>query len=117
MNSQNVQSKQTSESKRFSVMMRNIDFNAYRAFKLVNEDEKKTKKNPHEMLTGQHNLMRFPFGLKEKRFRWQTSKNLGERVELSGTIFKKFDTKPARWDDLMQRTSGLPERRGSLANK
>ena len=33
--------------------------------------------------------MKYPFGLKEVRFRWQTNKNAGEWYELSGRMNKK----------------------------
>jgi hypothetical protein len=102
-----------SQPKRFSVALRNIDFNAYRAFKIA-EDEVEDpnllykRKNPYEMLHhGGHNLMRFPFGLKEKRFRWQTNKNLGEKCELKGNT-KKYHNKNnsvGDWEALMNKTS------------
>jgi hypothetical protein len=94
--------------------MRNIDFNAYRAYKNVNDENKDGKrKNPYELLKGEHNLMKFPFGLKEERFRWQTTKNLGEKQELNGTMVRR-QSQPStnNWESLMNKTGELPERKG-----
>ncbi len=68
--------------------MRDIDFNAYRAFKIIGE-ENKTKRNAYELLNGNYNIMKFPFGLKEKRFRWLRSTNVGENKELTGNLVRR----------------------------
>ena len=97
------------QSKRFSVAIKNLDFNAYRAYKLINDDSNKDKRlNPHKILRGEHNPMKYPFALKEERFRWQTSKNLGEKWELSGTMVRRYsqtrvDTTPD-WGSFLQKT-------------
>ncbi len=100
-------------------MMRNIDYNAYRAFKMANnEDNSNKKKNAYELFRKEQNSMRFPFDLKEKRFRWQTSKNLGEKWELKGNIVKRvnLNNSAGDWESLMQRTGSLPPTK-SLKNK
>jgi hypothetical protein len=102
-------------SKKFSVTIKNLDFNAYRAYKLVNDDSNKGKPfNPHEILRGEHNPMKFPFGLKEERFRWQTSKNLGEKWELSGNMVRRYsqgrvETTPD-WGSFLQKTPLIQEK-------
>jgi hypothetical protein len=75
-----------SNNKKTSAALRNIDFNAYRAFKLINSE--KNQKSPMEILKVDYNLMKVPFGLTERRFRWQTEK-LFESMELKGNFKKK----------------------------
>lgn len=63
--------------------------------------------------------MRYPFGLTDQRFRWQVSKNLGENMELKGTLSKKYgnvsnqinvekkyhaDAPPGSWQSLILKT-------------
>ena len=108
-------SKSTMLSKKFSVTLKNIDFNAYRAYKLVNDEERKGKHfNPHEVLKGEHNPMRFPFGLTEKRFRWQTTKNLGEKCELDGTMVRRYSQGNIKtcsdWPSFMEKTPLIEEK-------
>ena len=94
-------------NKRMSTMIREIDFNAYRAYKNVtNEKGNHTERNPYNILKGGNNMMRFPFGLKEKRFRWQTSKNVAETTELTGTMFKRKDVTSTNgnWSSLINKT-------------
>lgn len=82
------------------------------------KDSKKGINNPHELLKGKHNLMRFPFGLKEKRFRWQTSSNIGESYELRGTLTNKnsdiMNTSAPNWESFLNRTSDNNENRRAL---
>ena len=50
--------------------------------------------------------MKYPFALKEKRFRWQTSNNVAETTELKGTLFKRNDVSSTngKWDNLINKT-------------
>jgi hypothetical protein len=94
-------------NKRMSALIRDIDFNAYRAFKNVtNENGNHTDRNPYNILKGGNNLMKFPFGLKEKRFRWQTIKNVAETTELTGNMVKRKDKSSTNgvWDNLINKT-------------
>jgi hypothetical protein len=94
-------------NKRMSAVIRDIDFNAYRAFKNVtNEKGNHSERNPYNILKGGNNLMRFPFGLKEQRFRWQTSKNIAETTELTGTMYRRkdMDSTHGKWENLMNKT-------------
>lgn len=108
--------KSSSVPKRFSVVIRNLDFNAYRAYKNVNETDHTKNKNPYELLHGQNNLMRFPFGLTEKRFRWQLSNNIGELWEVQGNMMKRHPKQALNrstgnlWEDIMDRTEGVEEK-------
>jgi midasin (ATPase involved in ribosome maturation) len=99
------------QAKRFSVMMKNMDHNSYRAYKMMNEDDKSSMRrtNHHEVIKGEKNNLKYPLDLKEKRFRWQTSKNLGERWELTGNILKRNSGNEiaAKWENLMQKTASL----------
>lgn len=63
-------------------------------------------------------MMRYPFALKDKRFRWQESKNLAEKMELNGTLSRKYTHSQNRniseyteannnsglWESLIQKT-------------
>ena len=95
------------ESKRISAIIRNIDFNAYRAYKnLTNENGNHSERNPYNILKGSNNMMKYPFELKEKRFRWQTSKNLAETTELTGTLKERKDitSTNGKWHNLINKT-------------
>ena len=100
-------------SKKASIVTRNLDFNLYRAYKIINEEKTGERFNPHERLHGEHNHMRFPFGLTEKRFRWQTSANLGEKQELVGNLARRSsmenvkDTSGANWESFMLKTGDV----------
>ena len=93
--------------RRVSAIIRDIDLNTYRAFKNVtNEKANHLEKNPYNILKGGNNMMKFPFGLKEKRFRWQTQKNIAETTELTGNMIKRSDVFSSHgiWDNLINRT-------------
>ena len=99
--------------KRFSAMIREIDYNAYRAYKMANEDPKINPKsrNPHDILKNDYNPMRVPFGLKSKRFTWQTEYSYNTLNELNGTL-KNYSTAssykaPPTWKDLIKRTEPI----------
>ena len=95
------------DPKRVSAVLRNIDFNAYRAYKNITvENGNHSERNPYNILKGGNNLMKYPIALKEKRFRWQTSNNVAETTELKGTLFKRNDVSSTngKWDNLINKT-------------
>jgi len=69
-----------------------IYFIKFSLIKFLKQNLLETKnilRNPH-MILKMYNDMRFPFGLTDKRFRWQESKNIGEKMELKGNLIKRF---------------------------
>ena len=74
--------------KRFSASIRELDYNTYRAFKMSIDEQKnnisKNNKSTNEILNNQHNITKVPFGLKSKRFDWQTGIEKNYLDELYG---------------------------------
>lgn len=64
------------------------------------------------MILKENKDMRYPFGFTDQRFRWQTSANLGENMELTGKLSRKSDVSQGKdnsvnigsWESLMQKT-------------
>ncbi len=107
----------TASPQRFSIMMRNLDFNAYRGFKLTGE-KRNSENSTNNIKKYNYDInklkqQKFTFDTREGRYRWQESKNLGEKWELTGNIVKKsdIDSQPANWEGLMSKTSSLPPRK------
>lgn len=112
-NSNSNKSKTLNSNKKMSLMMRNIDYNAYRGFKLSQETQENKKPNLKELVSTHftnNGSMRFPFGLTEERFRWQTNKNIGEKKELTGKLVRRNSdgvSKKSDWKSLMDKTQDL----------
>ena len=76
--------------RRFSTKIRELDFNSYRAYKKSFDESKNniTKKNNNkstsEIFNNNHNIKKVPFGLKSKRFDWQTNQERNYLDELYG---------------------------------
>ena len=76
--------------RRFSTKIRELDYNSYRAYKMSFDESKNniTKKNNNkstsEILNNNHNIKKVPFGLKSKRFDWQTNQERNYLDELYG---------------------------------
>ena len=88
--------------KRFSAMIREIDYNAYRAYKMANEDPKINPKsrNPHDILKNDYNPLTVKASIKE-----YCKKNLASyaiprefefRKSLPKTLIGKVDFKRLR---------------------
>ena len=103
-------------SKRMSLVMRNMDYNAYRGLKLSSENTNANKQDltdlVRQQLKSSNGSGRFPFGLTEERFRWQTCKNIGEKKELNGKLVRRnsdlMSTK-GNWQSLMEKTGTIPD--------
>lgn len=88
--------------KRFSAMIREINYNTYRAYKMSNDPKPKSR-NTKDILNNNYNPMKAPFGLKSKRFQWQSENSQG-CLSLTGT-FKHYSTNNSTtWRDMMNRT-------------
>ena len=75
--------------RRFSATIRELDLNSYRAYKMSIDEQKNNilkinNKSTSEILNNQHNIMKVPFGLKSKRFDWQTDIERNYLDELNG---------------------------------
>ena len=75
--------------RRFSTKIRELDFNSYRYKKSFDESKNNiTKKNNNkstsEIFNNNHNIKKVPFGLKSKRFDWQTNQERNYLDELYG---------------------------------
>ncbi len=75
--------------RRFSATIRELDLNSYRAYKMSIDEQKNNilkinNKSTNEILNNQHNIMKVPFGLKSKRFDWQTDIERNYLDELNG---------------------------------
>ena len=102
--------------KRFSAMIREIDYNAYRAYKMANDDPKVNPKsrNPHDILKNDYNPMQVPFGLKSKRFTWQTEYSYNTINELNGTLKNYSTPTSATWSELIKRSQSFVKKKKSL---
>jgi hypothetical protein len=104
-----------SMNKKMSLVMRNIDYNAYRGLKLSSEASENHKIDRKELVRTQlhsaNGSVRFPFGLTEERFRWQTNKNLGEQKELTGKMVRRYSdmSSTCDWESLIQKTQDLQD--------
>jgi hypothetical protein len=110
--------------KTFSTMMSNIDQNTYRALKIMLDESKKkpinigrnnqmTNRDNTPFITrrslempnknNNNNMWKYPFGLKEKRFKWQTDKVINEGRTIQGslkTYYHKQTSTRTSWDGL-----------------
>ena len=95
-------------SKRFSASIRELDYNTYRAFKMSIDEQKnnisKNNKSTNEILNNQHNITKVPFGLKSKRFDWQTDIEKNYLDVLHGNT-KDFTKRKntSTWDDFVNK--------------
>jgi hypothetical protein len=79
-------------SKKFSVVVSNIDRNTYRAYKHMGNGKyyyNLEKTDLHALIRSELKGVKYPFGLKEDRFRWQDNDKRGQYVELNGTSMIK----------------------------
>ena len=87
-----------SEKKPFSTVIRELDYNSYRAYKM-SSDLSLSNNNSFSSLpksrnianiilksSYKHNAMKIPFGLKSKRFEWQTDHTSNQVYEINGTM-------------------------------
>ena len=63
----------------------------YTDFKTISTTDEKINnnpksRNPKDILQNEHNPMKAPFGLKSKRFTWQTESSYNSVNELNGTL-------------------------------
>ena len=70
--------------RRFSTKIRELDFNSYRAYKKSFDESKNNNKSTSEIFNNNHNIKKVPFGLKSKRFDWQTNQERNYLDELYG---------------------------------
>jgi hypothetical protein len=104
-----------SMNKKMSLVMRNIDYNAYRGLKLSSETSENHKIDRKELVRTQlhttNGSVRFPFGLTETRFRWQTNKNIGEQKELNGKMVRRYSGMSSNgdWESFIQKTQDIPD--------
>lgn len=75
------------------------------------------------MILKENRDMRYPFGFTDQRFRWQTSANLGENMELNGKLSRKKENSETKdnsanvgsWESLMQKTETTKKARNRSA--
>ena len=84
-----TKSRNPDNPRRFSTKIRELDFNSYRYKKSFDESKNNiTKKNNNkstsEIFNNNHNIKKVPFGLKSKRFDWQTNQERNYLDELYG---------------------------------
>jgi hypothetical protein len=109
-----------SQNKRFSMAIR-TDSNTYRAYKFINTPNRSVSAYERvETEYNKNNAVKVPFGLTEKRFRWQT-RNLGESSDLVGSLSRKtdyLDTSGQNWNSFMNRNCFTPEaKKNPMVNK
>ena len=98
----------TQNQKRFSASIRELDYNTYRAYKMSVDDQKNNilnhNKSTNEILNNQHNISKVPFGLKSKRFDWQTDIERNFLDELYGNT-KNYNKRKnsENWDDFVNK--------------
>ena len=101
--------KPSSTNKRVSAFIKGNDPNSYRAYKYVTKTEsnKSDKSNGFRSKSNDNNMMKFPFGLTAKRFRWQNTNNRGADIELQGNLSKHFleTSTLGKWDNLLKKSS------------
>lgn len=106
--------------KRFSAMIREIDYNAYRAYKMANDENNNNNhksRNPKDILQNEHNPMKAPFGLKSKRFTWQTESSYNTVNELNGTLKNYSTPTSATWSELIKRSQSFVKKKNIGSSK
>jgi hypothetical protein len=90
--------------KKTSTVISNLDSNTYRAMKLAIKDSNDRKQRSISLLLNlrkKNDLMKYPFCLKDERFKWQTNKALNDPhyIDLSKTLsFVKKPLSSTKWD-------------------
>ena len=90
--------------KKTSTVISNLDSNTYRAMKLAIKDSHDRKQRSISLLLNlrkKNDLMKYPFCLKEERFKWQTNKTLNDPhdIDLSKTLsYLKKPLSSMKWD-------------------
>ena len=100
--------------KRFSAMIREMDYNAYRAYKMANDEKinnNPKSRNPKDILQNEHNPMKAPFGYKSKRFTWQTESSYNSVNELNGTLKNYSTPTSATWSELIKRSQSFVKKK------
>lgn len=94
--------------KKYLTVFSNIDTNSYRALKtIMNETKanpsKHTRNVSQNMLKSENNMSKYPWALKEKRFKWQTDKIANMGLTVKGTM-KTYQnnksTSRSSWDGM-----------------
>ena len=88
-----------SKKKPFSTVIRELDYNSYRAYKMSNDLSLSNNNNSFSSLPKSRNIaniilnsnykynaMKIPFGLKSKRFEWQTDHTSNQVQEINGKM-------------------------------
>ena len=106
--------------KRFSASIRELDYNTYRAFKMSIDEQKnnisKNNKSTNEILNNQHNITKVPFGLKSKRFDWQTDIEKNYLDELYGNT-KDFTKRKnsSTWEDFVNKINKTDNKENNIS--